>query len=513
MSWTRKKTTGPVPPPPSFTPKLSATYTKKRASNNGHGTDDALAVTRILEAADIPCCMVGTCALIFYGAARDWEICVPTHLVDKAVALLQSELHAATYHVEEPWDKPSSSLIHNWKRFKHHETNFGFVIVPDRDVHIVCEPSNFTRSLRGLPYPKLHVFIQSCLDIGDELQLCDVIDGTDLPEEWGEENLELDGTNDVEWVIEANKRGRDSKDEKFAKWSTFACNPRSRRALWQSYVRTKKDRLPNFGDARRDGLAFSLFSQATLLLRPCLKKVPSYRTLKMVRYFGKDSPTELRDLERNAVRADDTQMAKAASMLQEAFDGKAHYAWFGGWALKLRGSSRETKDLDLLVLADDVRQVRAILSAYSWAILAYYEIMGSMQERMFVDIGEDGQVVGVDIVLSGKPIRSAGRKAYLGEEDSLELITPCFETPQGSQVPVIPLTWQVECKLRAWMSRKKQSDFFDLKFLFRKYGREEISQWSEHLSKDWRREFYEVFRVEETDEEALKEMMSILQLD
>ncbi|KAF5551070.1 hypothetical protein FMEXI_3553 [Fusarium mexicanum] len=246
MSWTRKKRIGPLPPLPSFTPKFSEKYTKKRASNNGHGTDDALAVTRILEAADIPCCMVGTSALIFYGAARvrnDWEICVPAHLIDKAVALLQSEPHSATYHVAKPWDTPSSSLIHTWHRFKHCETNFSFVLVPDRDVHIVCEPSNFTRSLRGLPYPKLDVFIQSCLDSGDELQLCDVIDGTDLPEEWGEENLELDGTNDVEWAIEANERGRKSKNEKFANWCTFPINRKCRRAMWQSYVRTKKDRL------------------------------------------------------------------------------------------------------------------------------------------------------------------------------------------------------------------------------------------------------------------------------
>ncbi|RKL18091.1 hypothetical protein BFJ68_g4349 [Fusarium oxysporum] len=246
MSWTRKKTIGPAPPQPSFTPKFPELHEEKRASNNGRGTDDALTVTRILEAADIPCCIVGTCALIFNGAARvrhHWEICVPTHLVDKAVALLQSEPHCASYHLAEPWDTPSSSLLHTWHRFKHNETDFCFVIVPDRDVHIVCEPSNFTRSLRGLPYPKLDVFIQSCLDTGDELQLCDVIDGTDLPEEWGEKNLELNGTNDVEWAIEANKRGRESQDEKFAKWSTFSCNGKSRRAMWQSYVRTKKDRL------------------------------------------------------------------------------------------------------------------------------------------------------------------------------------------------------------------------------------------------------------------------------
>lgn len=86
----------------------------------------------------------------------------------------------------------------------------------------------------------------------------------------------------------------------------------------------------------------------------------------MARYFGQATPTELRDLERNAVRATNKQMSKAAAMLQAAFDGKTRYAWFGGWALKLRGSERETRDLDLLVLATDVRQVRAILSPYNW---------------------------------------------------------------------------------------------------------------------------------------------------
>ncbi|SCV25452.1 uncharacterized protein FFB14_00345 [Fusarium fujikuroi] len=210
----------------------------------------------------------------------------------------------------------------------------------------------------------------------------------------------------------------------------------------------------------------------------------------MARYFGQASPTELRDLERNA----------------KAFDGQTYYAWFGGWALKLRGSSRETKDLDLLVLATDVRQVRAILAPYTWAIISYYEIMGSIQERMFVDIGENGQLVGVDVVLSGQlstPI--------LGEEDSLELITPQFQTPQGNEVPVIFLTWQVEGKLKTWISRKKRSDYLDLVFLFREYGNE-IRNWSEHLSKDWRREFYEVYKIE-SDKKARKEMKSYLQLD
>lgn len=39
------------------------------------------------------------------------------------------------------------------------------------------------------------------------LQLCDVIDGTNVSEEWGENNLDLEGTNDVKWAKEKNKRG------------------------------------------------------------------------------------------------------------------------------------------------------------------------------------------------------------------------------------------------------------------------------------------------------------------
>jgi hypothetical protein len=47
-----------------------STYSNERASNRGHGTDDTLAVTRVLEQHGIPCCLVGIAALVFYGADR-----------------------------------------------------------------------------------------------------------------------------------------------------------------------------------------------------------------------------------------------------------------------------------------------------------------------------------------------------------------------------------------------------------------------------------------------------------
>jgi hypothetical protein len=62
-------------------------------------------------------------------------------------------------------------------------------------------------------------------------------------------------------------------------------------------------------------------------------------------------------------------MAEAAARLQTAFHGQ-NYAWFGGWALRLRGSRRVTRDLDLLVLADDIGQIRARLAPFDWFVLS-----------------------------------------------------------------------------------------------------------------------------------------------
>ncbi|KAI2087364.1 hypothetical protein LOZ36_002806 [Ophidiomyces ophidiicola] len=185
-------------------------YSNEDASNRGHGTDDTLDVTRILEGHGIPCCLVGIAALVFYGAGRlrdvsvllpltlpekshktqDWEICVPTDLVPKAAEILQSEPYSA--------------------------------------------------NLRGLPYPKLDVCIQSYVDTNDMVALCDIIDGTNVSEEWGESNLDLEGTTDVQWAKAKNKRGEEF-DGKLALFAWDA--PKSKRELWQSLVRTKEDRL------------------------------------------------------------------------------------------------------------------------------------------------------------------------------------------------------------------------------------------------------------------------------
>lgn len=133
---------------------------------------------------------------------------------------------------------------------------------------------------------------------------------------------------------------------------------------------------------------------------------------------------------------------------------------------------------------------------------------------MFIDIDEGGQVVGVDIIISGKQVSlvificfptslsqpwlqgctltdvliGAIGTPNLSESESRESIPPSFQTPQGNPVNVIHITWQVETKFTAWFARRKNSDYLDLVFLLNIYGRE-IAQWSQFLDKKMREDF------------------------
>ncbi|KND92791.1 hypothetical protein TOPH_02802 [Tolypocladium ophioglossoides CBS 100239] len=216
----------------------------------GHGVGNTLRVTQILEANDITCCCVGVSALKFYGASRmrdDWEICVPTDLVPKAIRVLQSPPHSDVYVLVDSISHAQvQSMTHTYNRFQTRGLWHTFVIVPASDVHLDCRPVNIVRSLQGLPYPSLQVFAQSCLNRRNELELCDLIDGTNISEDWGEKNLNLEGTNDVDWAWAMKRRTKEWNVEKEGKprpidfWPT---RPKSKRLIWQSQVRTKASRL------------------------------------------------------------------------------------------------------------------------------------------------------------------------------------------------------------------------------------------------------------------------------
>jgi hypothetical protein len=110
--------------------------------------------------------------------------------------------------------------------------------VPSNDVHLACEPSKFQRSLNGLPYPKLDVLAQSFLDTNDRVSLCDLVDGSNVSEEWGVENLELEGLVDLEWAAWKNKLIIEENGGNVLA-GLVPIEKIEKRTLWQLVVRNK----------------------------------------------------------------------------------------------------------------------------------------------------------------------------------------------------------------------------------------------------------------------------------
>jgi hypothetical protein len=135
------------------------------------------------------------------------------------------------------------SLTHKYPRLKHNGVNIFFQLLPSKDFHFDCEPFNFVRSQKGLPYPKLGIYIQSLIDTHDMVALCDVVDGTDVNEDWGEKNLDLSGTIDAGWIKWKNDAIRAQEE---GSWNIFCLVETqivSRRKTWEDAVRGKEKRL------------------------------------------------------------------------------------------------------------------------------------------------------------------------------------------------------------------------------------------------------------------------------
>ncbi|KAH9207029.1 hypothetical protein DL95DRAFT_469066 [Leptodontidium sp. 2 PMI_412] len=215
-----------------------------KASCGGHGTLEILEVTKILEKEGIPCCIVGVSALKYYWAQRmrnDWEIRVPTEHLEKSLALLTAEPYDQKLEICQHLMPQIESLLRTFPRFKFKGVNLWFDLIPSDDAHVVCEASNFERSSMGLPYPKLEVFAQSLLDTHSRVALNDLVDGMDLPEEWGEENLDLSGTVDLPWAERKNKKIKESVENS---WMLLCSNAAfSTREIWEEVVGGKTGRI------------------------------------------------------------------------------------------------------------------------------------------------------------------------------------------------------------------------------------------------------------------------------
>ncbi|EFE30377.1 uncharacterized protein ARB_02749 [Trichophyton benhamiae CBS 112371] len=103
------------------------------------------------------------------------------------------------------------------------------------------EESTFLIWLGNLPYPKLQAYVQSLLDTKNLGDLEDLVDGMDLSEEWGEQNLSLEGHADSNWSTKCIEALRaDGTEELFI---FVDPRPTPQREIWQNCVRNKQRRM------------------------------------------------------------------------------------------------------------------------------------------------------------------------------------------------------------------------------------------------------------------------------
>lgn len=161
--------------------------------------------------------------------------------MEKAAAIFKSEERSNDYFPvsSQPMPVPGS-LRHTYHRFRVRNLYFCFNIVPADDIHLELAADKVQRSHHGVPYPKLHVLIQSFLDTKDMVSLADVVDGSDVTDEWGEQHLNLEGETDIEWAAWKNKRIEACTSTIMG--GGVPSRPFKKRDLWDDVVSTKLGR-------------------------------------------------------------------------------------------------------------------------------------------------------------------------------------------------------------------------------------------------------------------------------
>jgi hypothetical protein len=124
-------------------------------------------------------------------------------------------------------------------------SNFVFYLVATSDWLLPdCDESRCEKSWMGVPYPKPTFFAQSLLDTPRFTDLADSVDGVNLSEDWGENDLNLERFVNVDYAKRKDEKIIDSIWENDASCLRELINyPESLRSIWQRIVRGKKDRL------------------------------------------------------------------------------------------------------------------------------------------------------------------------------------------------------------------------------------------------------------------------------
>ncbi|KAK4152574.1 hypothetical protein C8A00DRAFT_16113 [Chaetomidium leptoderma] len=160
------------------------------ASHGGHGISEILDVVSRLSVAGIPSCVVGVRALRYYGAAREWDLCVPDGRLEEArLAFLES----AKYTAAPPPPPVPKSLRHTFPCFRLEGIMFYFILVPSSDSFVdPTLPNTVERSRNGVPYASLAQFARSLLVQQLWADVADLIDGMNLDTDWGFHDINLE---------------------------------------------------------------------------------------------------------------------------------------------------------------------------------------------------------------------------------------------------------------------------------------------------------------------------------
>ncbi|KAH7140923.1 hypothetical protein EDB81DRAFT_799183 [Dactylonectria macrodidyma] len=157
-----------------------------------YGGEETLEVITLLKAAGIPACVVDVNALRYYGAGRvtlEWDICVPAHQLEDAEQIFKSD---DLYEPVKPPPPVAKSLRHLNPTFQLRGVGYFFILTPSSRCFIDPEAENCDLSKKGIPYPKMPQFARSLLVLQNGSNIADFIDGMDLDEKWGKENIDFD---------------------------------------------------------------------------------------------------------------------------------------------------------------------------------------------------------------------------------------------------------------------------------------------------------------------------------
>ncbi|EAQ84259.1 hypothetical protein CHGG_10663 [Chaetomium globosum CBS 148.51] len=154
------------------------------------GVNEILEVVDHLASGNIPSCVIGVKALRYYGAAREWDLCIPDDKLEEACHVLLSTAGGDKYEVAQgphpvPW-----SRRHTFTCFRLKGYNFWFILVPSSDCFVdPSTASHVEKSRNGVPYASLVQFSRSLLLQQMVADISDFIDGMDLTVDWGTQNI------------------------------------------------------------------------------------------------------------------------------------------------------------------------------------------------------------------------------------------------------------------------------------------------------------------------------------